>query len=219
MTLEQFFISHSRAALAFSGGTDSSYLLWAAKTYGCDIRPYYVRSAFQPAFELAHAERLAADLKVELKVLDAEILDAPHVVENGPDRCYYCKRALFTLLEHAARADGYSLLLDGTNASDDEAARPVMRALRELEVHSPLRECGITKAQIRELSRKAELFTWNKPAYACLATRVPTGTAITAEDLKRADFRECGPHSTARQTVGQGDITKRGNMLRAFSRF
>lgn len=190
MTLEQFFQGNPRAALAFSGGADSSFLLWAAKTQGCEIRPYYVRSAFQPKFELEHAGRLAAQLEVELTVLDADVLSAPHVAENGPDRCYHCKRALFTMIRQAALADGYALLLDGTNASDDEGDRPGMRALRELEVRSPLRECGVTKTQIRELSRKAGLFTWDKPAYACLATRIPTGARITAEALSRVEEAE-----------------------------
>lgn len=190
MTLEHFFQEHPRAALAFSGGADSAFLLWAAKTYGCEVRPYYVRSAFQPAFELEHARKLAAQLEVELTILDAEVLCAPHVAENGPDRCYHCKRALFTMLRQASQADGYPLLLDGTNASDDAGDRPGMRALKELEVRSPLRECGMTKAQVRELSKKAGLFTWDKPAYACLATRVPTGTTITAEALRRVERAE-----------------------------
>ena len=82
------------------------------------------------------------------------------------------------------------MLLDGTNASDDAGDRPGMAALRELEVRSPLRECGVTKAQVRQLSRQAGLFTWDKPAYACLATRVPTGTAITAEMLARVEQAE-----------------------------
>ena len=83
-----------------------------------------------------------------------------------------------------------TLLLDGTNASDDAGDRPGLRALRELEVRSPLRECGLTKAEIRAQSKKAGLFTWNKPAYACLATRIPTGTAITAGDLERVEAAE-----------------------------
>ncbi len=85
--------------------------------------------------------------------------------------------------------DGYPLLLDGTNASDRTDDRPGMRALEELEVRSPLRECGLTKADIRSLSKEAGLFTWDKPAYACLATRIPTGTSITAEQLERGEKR------------------------------
>ena len=190
MTLKEFFAQHPRAAVAFSGGTDSALVLWAAKEYGADVTAYYVRSPFQPAFELADAQRLAGELAVPLKVAEVDILSVPEAAANGPRRCYYCKRALFTALRQAAAADGYELLLDGTNASDDAGDRPGMQALAELAVRSPLRECGLTKQEVRRLSREAGLFTWDKPAYACLATRVPTGTPITAEDLARVERGE-----------------------------
>ena len=190
MTLETFFQTVPRAAAAFSGGTDSAFLLWAAKHCGCDIRAYYVKTAFQPDFELADARRLCRELSIPLTVLEADILAVPGAAANGPDRCYHCKRALFSLLREAARRDGYDLLLDGTNASDDAGDRPGMRALRELAVRSPLRECGISKAEVRARSREAGLFTWNKSAYACLATRIPTGTPITAEALSKVEGAE-----------------------------
>ena len=190
MTLKEFFAQHPRAAVAFSGGTDSALVLWAAREYGADATAYYVRSPFQPAFELADAQRLAGALAVPLKVAEVDVLSVPEAAANGPRRCYYCKRALFTALRQAAAADGYELLLDGTNASDDAGDRPGMQALAELAVRSPLRECGLTKQEVRRLSREAGLFTWDKPAYACLATRVPTGTPITAEDLARVERGE-----------------------------
>ncbi len=112
------------------------------------------------------------------------------VTANPPDRCYHCKTALFGALSVQALADGYTLLLDGTNASDDADDRPGMRALKELHVCSPLRECGLTKAEIRRLSREVGLFTWDKPAYACLATRIPSGDAITAEKLLATERAE-----------------------------
>ena len=190
MTLEQFFHAHPRAAVAFSGGTDSALLLWAAKTYGCDVHAYYMKTAFQPAFELADARRLAGELDIPMTVIETDILAVPGAAANGPDRCYHCKRQLFSALWQRARRDGYTLLLDGTNASDDEGNRPGMQALRELEVRSPLRECGLTKDEVRRLSREAGLFTWEKPAYACLATRIHTGTRITAGDLARVERAE-----------------------------
>ena len=190
MTLQEFFAAVPKAAVAFSGGTDSALVLWAARQYGCDVRAYYVKTAFQPAFELADARRLAGALGVPLTVVELDILAVPQAAANGPRRCYYCKRALFARLRQAAAADGHPVLLDGTNASDDAGDRPGMAALRELEVRSPLRECGITKAQVRQLSRQAGLFTWQKPAYACLATRVPTGTAITAGALRQVEQAE-----------------------------
>ncbi len=190
MTLEEFFRDCPRAALAFSGGTDSAFLFWAAKEYGCDVHAYYIKTAFQPEFELRDARRLAEQLGLPMTVVDLDVLAVPGAAANGPQRCYYCKQALFTALWKRARADGYTVLLDGTNASDDAGDRPGMRALRELEVRSPLRECGLTKAQVRQLSRDAGLFTWDKPAYACLATRVPTGTPITQEALQKVERAE-----------------------------
>ena len=190
MTLEQFFKEVPKAAVAFSGGTDSAFLLWAARRYGCEVRAYYINTAFQPAFELEDAARIAEELQIPMTVVETDIVAVPEVEENGPGRCYYCKRALFTALWKKAREDGYQILLDGTNATDDADDRPGMRALRELEVRSPLRECGITKAQVRSMSREAGLFTWEKPAYACLATRVPEGTTIREEQLQKVECAE-----------------------------
>lgn len=192
MTLADFFADHQTAALAFSGGTDSAFLMWAAREYGCSVHAYYLHSPFQPAFELRDARRLAEELAVPMTVIRADILANPAVAANGSDRCYHCKTALFSLLWQRARADGYPLLMDGTNASDDAGDRPGMRALLELSVCSPLRECGLSKAEVRRLSKAAGLFTWDKSAYACLATRIPTGRAITAADLSRVEAAEDG---------------------------
>lgn len=190
MTLQEFFTEHPKAALGFSGGVDSSYLLWAAVNAGADIAPYYIQTAFQPAFEFEDAQRLCAQIGVKLNVIRLDALADPRVAANPANRCYYCKVGLFGALRARAKADGYDLLLDGTNASDDAGDRPGMKALREMEVRSPLRECGLTKAMIRQESRKAGLFTWDKPAYACLATRVPTGRTITSELLRRVEGAE-----------------------------
>lgn len=190
MTLLAFFKENPKAALGFSGGVDSSYLLYAGVQAGADIHPYYIKTAFQPQFELDDAERLCAQLGVPLTVLELDVLKNEAVTTNPPDRCYHCKTALFGALSVQALADGYTLLLDGTNASDDAGDRPGMRALKELHVCSPLRECGLTKAEIRRLSREAGLFTWDKPAYACLATRIPSGDAITAEKLLATERAE-----------------------------
>ena len=190
MTLEQFFQENPRCALGFSGGVDSAYLLYAGVRAGADIRPYFIKTAFQPAFELADAQKLAAGLGVEVTVLELDALADPKVAANPADRCYFCKQNLFRTLKERAIADGYPVLLDGTNASDEAGDRPGMRALAELSVRSPLRECGLTKAEIRARSKEAGLFTWDKPAYACLATRVPAGEAITAETLARVEGAE-----------------------------
>ena len=190
MELKEFFRQCPRVALGFSGGVDSAYLLYAALEHGVQVKPYFVKTAFQPRFELEDARRLCAQLGVELTVLELDVLAVPCVAENPPDRCYHCKRALFGRLRQQALADGCPVLIDGTNASDDAGDRPGMRALGELSVRSPLRECGITKAQVRALSKEAGLFTWDKPAYACLATRLPTGETITPEVLQKVEAAE-----------------------------
>lgn len=190
MTLKEFFTANLKAALAFSGGADSAYLLYAAKEAGADIKPYFIKTPFQPAFELEDAKKLAKELGTELTVIDCYILENPAVRTNPADRCYHCKHQMFSLLKAKAKEDGYSLVIDGTNASDDVDDRPGMRAIVELGVRSPLRECGLNKQEIRQLSKEAGLFTWNKPAYACLATRIPAGTPIELKDLERTEAAE-----------------------------
>lgn len=190
MTLQEFFAGNPRVALGFSGGVDSAYLLWEAVRCGAQVRPYFVKSAFQPEFELRDARRLCGELGVELCVIPLDVLGRPEICANPSDRCYHCKKAIFGALRERALSEGYPVLLDGTNASDDAGDRPGMRALGELSVRSPLRECGITKAQVRERSKDAGLFTWDKPAYACLATRVPAGEPLTAGLLERIEKAE-----------------------------
>ena len=190
MELKDFFNDNKKAAIAFSGGVDSAYLLYAARSFGAEVRAYYVKSDFQPEFELQDARRLAEELGADMSLLELDVLCESSISSNPQDRCYHCKKKIFTAIKEAALGDGFSLLLDGTNASDDAGDRPGMRAIRELEVRSPLRECGLTKDEIRRLSREAGLFTWDKPAYACLATRIPTGECITKEKLKRTERAE-----------------------------
>ena len=190
MTLKEFFEINPRAALGFSGGVDSSYLLYAGLKYGADIQPYYIKTAFQPSFEFADAKRMALELGAEMTVIELDVLSHEEIAKNPKDRCFFCKKALFGALRKKALSDGYTVLLDGTNASDDAADRPGMKALAELNVLSPLREAGLTKDEIRRLSKEAGLFTWNKPAYACLATRIPAATEIDAEKLKKIEGAE-----------------------------
>lgn len=190
MTLEDFFRAHDRAAVAFSGGADSAFLLWAAKGCGCRVTAYFVDTAFQPSFALPMAKALAKRIGVPLKVLTVDVLSMESVCSNPENRCYFCKKAMFSLLRQTVSGDGYPVLLDGSNASDDAGDRPGMRALDELSVLSPLRLCGLTKKEIRRRSKAAGLPTWDLPAYACLATRIPTGTPITGTDLIRIDKAE-----------------------------
>ena len=211
ISLKAFFSKYRKAALGFSGGVDSSYLLWAALACGAEVRAYYACTAFQPTFEREDALRLARSLGVEPTILELDVLACPEVTQNPPDRCYYCKKQIFGAISGKAREDGFNILLDGTNASDEAGDRPGMRALKELSVLSPLRMCGLTKEEIRCRSREAGLFTWDKPAYACLATRTPAGEPITARLLQRTEEAE-----TAMAALGFRDFRVRHRGDEAF---
>lgn len=190
MTLQEYFNANPKGALALSGGVDSAYLLHCAQAAGAQVQPYFAETQFQPAFERRDAAQLCSGLGLPLKVLALDVLADAQVRCNPPERCYYCKRKIFSAIAAAAAQDGYRLLWDGTNASDAVMDRPGMRALQELQVQSPLRLCGLTKAQIRAGAKAAGLPVWDKPAYACLATRVQPGIRITAENLARIERAE-----------------------------
>ncbi len=190
MTLQDFFTKHPSVAVAFSGGCDSAYLLYQASLYAKSVHAYYMNTAFQPAFELEDAKRFCEQYQIPLTVLEMDLSENPEILKNNSLRCYYCKHQIFSKILAAASKDYYTVLLDGTNASDDAADRPGMRALAELKVYSPLRLCNLTKSQIREHSKKLGLFTHDKPAYACLATRISTNTPIQLSDLKRVEACE-----------------------------
>jgi uncharacterized protein len=189
MNLEAFFKDNPLVALGFSGGVDSSYLLYSGIRSGANIKAYFVKTQFQPEFELRDAHRLAEQIGAEITVIEKNILSNAKIISNPHDRCYFCKRFLFEALRTQALADGIRLVIDGTNASDIEN-RPGTKALRELSVRSPLRECGITKSDIRGFLKEAGLFTHDKPAYTCLATRIPPSRPITKELLDRVEKAE-----------------------------
>lgn len=192
-TLSDYFARTPRFALAFSGGCDSSYLLAAALDAGCEVSAYCVKTAFQAGFELddaylvldavraKHPDALAA-----FHVLDLDILSHSDICANPPERCYLCKSFILGAVRDAARADGFTVLVDGTNATDDPARRPGFRALTELGVVSPLRRAGMTKDDVRAASREAGVPTADKPSFSCLATAVPAGCALTQETLAQA---------------------------------
>lgn len=204
MTLREFFKQTPRAALAFSGGVDSAYLLYAAREAGAEVRPFCAVTPFQPAFEREEAAEFCRELGAELVTVEVPLLGSETVAANPAERCYFCKRLMLEALRGRAAEAGYPVLLDGTNASDDASDRPGMRALREMGVLSPLRLCGLTKPEIRRLSREAGLETWDKPAYACLATRIPTGERITPEVLAKVEGAE-----TALRELGYSDLRVR----------
>lgn len=190
MTLSEFFLIHPNVVVAYSGGIDSTYLLYAAQKYAQNVRAIFVRSAFQPAFECADALSFCHKIGLELEFIDVDVFMYEEIVSNSPNRCYYCKRAIFGAICDAAHTMPGFDVLDGTNVDDDETDRPGMKALRELGVLSPLRLCGMTKAMIREAAKKADIGLWNKPAYACLATRMMTGERLTREQLEKTEQAE-----------------------------
>lgn len=190
MTLKEFFSQYNKTALAFSGGTDSAYLLYAASKLGADVKPYFVMSQFQPEWELNDALHLSSQLKIPLNIIMTDVLAVSDIAENPQNRCYHCKKAMFSAIKAKAEKDGYDTIIDGTNLSDSFDERPGMRAISEIGVLSPLRICGISKAQVRKLSADAGLFTADKPSYSCLATRIKTGERITEDKLKTVEQAE-----------------------------
>ncbi len=230
MRIEEFFGSNGKLAIAFSGGVDSAYLLAEAVRCGADVRAYYVRSQFQPEFERDDARRLAKTIGADLTEIGADVLSDETVASNPADRCYHCKQLIMGTILRSAKADGYEMVCDGTNASDDVSDRPGFRALGELGVRSPLRECGITKEEIRQRARDLGLDVWDKPAYACLATRIGAGERITADKLKITEeaesrlfamgFRDFRARMRGRDALIQiaadqhADAVKRGSEIR-----
>lgn len=190
MNLQDFFKENPKVALAFSGGVDSAYLLHVAKESGADITAYFIKTQFQPQFEFDNVLKLSKKIKVPLKIIEADILSDENVRNNDKLRCYYCKKILFSELKKAAHIDGYNVIIDGTNASDKAEDRPGMKVLEEMNIKSPLKMCNLTKEEIRKLSKKVGLPTWDKPAYSCLATRIHTTEEITHEILKKVENAE-----------------------------
>lgn len=190
MDLKEFFEKNKKVALAFSGGVDSYYLLYYALKSGAQIKAYYVKSDFQPEFEFEDAKKMAEDLNADLKVIYVDVLQKEKIKENPWNRCYFCKETIFSTILREAKADGFQVLIDGTNASDSFEDRPGMKAKEELKVLSPLYMAGLTKSDVRRLSKEAGLFTWDKPSYSCLATRIKEDMEITIEDLKATEDAE-----------------------------
>lgn len=179
------------AAVAFSGGVDSTFLAAVARdVLGDKTVAINVRAAMYPKRDTDETENLAKLLNIKLITIDGDEWSIKGLTENEPDRCYHCKTAIFSKIIKEAEKNGLEYILDGTNADDVSDFRPGMRALKELGVRSPLKESGLSKAEIRELSRRLNLPTWSKPSMACLASRIPYGTKITRENLQMVESCE-----------------------------
>jgi uncharacterized protein len=176
-------------AVAFSGGVDSAFLLYAAReALGDKVLALTIKSSYIPDWEIKEAKQFTADRGIRHLIIDAAV---PEQIRNNPeDRCYLCKTYLFAMLRDVAVQNGLKHIADGTNADDTRDHRPGMKALKELKVLSPLMEKGFAKQDIRDCSRDVGLETWEKPAYACLLTRMPYGTRVEEAMLRRIEKSE-----------------------------
>jgi uncharacterized protein len=190
--LEALLDSLGSALIAFSGGVDSTYLLWIARqTLGPErVVALTATSPTYPLHEFAESRRLAETIGVRQLVVESNELEIPGFADNPPRRCYHCKHELFTLCVAKARQLGLAAVLDGANQDDLADYRPGHEAARELGIRSPLLEVSLSKEEIRALSRAAGLPTATKQPFACLASRFPYGTRITAERLHQIDHCE-----------------------------
>jgi uncharacterized protein len=179
------------AAIAFSGGVDSTFLVKVAQeVLGDKLIAVTATSSTYPERELKEAIKYAKDMGVKHLIISSEELDIEGFASNPKNRCYYCKKELFTKIKNVAKENGVEYVFDGSNLDDKGDYRPGMQAAMELAVVSPLKEANLTKADIRELSQQLGLPTWDKPSFACLSSRFPYGKKITIPKLKMVEEAE-----------------------------
>lgn len=179
------------AAVAFSGGVDSTFLLKvASETLGDEAFAITARSCYFPARESKEAQDFCKKEGIRQVICASEELDIPGFAENPKNRCYLCKKDLFGRMKKLAEKNGASCVIEGSNVDDLGDYRPGLQAIAELDIKSPLREAGLTKAEIRQLSKEKGLPTWDKPSFACLASRFVYGEEITKEKLAMVEQGE-----------------------------
>ena len=186
MLLKNELKKYGEAAVAFSGGVDSTFL--AKVTFdvlGENALAITVDSEAYPPESIIECRKLAEMIGIKLIEIKERVCNIPEFSSNPPDRCYYCKKELFTLMLKRADEQGIHILMDGSNKDDSDDYRPGIRALNELNIKSPLKSLGFTKNDIRAISKELGLPTWNMQSFACLASRFPYGTRITPELLEK----------------------------------
>ena len=220
--LGDLIASFGSIIVAFSGGVDSAYLGWVATQ---QLGPSALCiTADSPSYPNRHrqlANRTAREFGLRHEVIHTHEIDDPAYRANAGDRCYYCKSELYTTLSRIAEERGFAIVADGSNADDRADFRPGRRAARELGIRSPLDDVGLTKADIRELARRARLPVWDEPASACLSSRIPHHTEVTVEKLEMIEqaeevlhglgFRVCRVRhhdSTARLEIGRDELQR-----------
>jgi len=175
--------------IAFSGGIDSSFLAHRAKALdSLKMLAVTIRTPYIPAREISDAVKFMNTHGIDHQIIDLEFPE--NMRHNPTERCYICKKILFTEVANYARRNGFKYVVDGTNADDSVDFRPGLKAINELNVRSPLAEAGLTKSDIRELAKKAGLPIWDKPAMSCLLTRIPYNTSVSDEMLQMIEKAE-----------------------------